>query len=265
MRSAILFAVSLAILAAQPKPSRPDVVYVTRGAHALKLDLFLPAAGNGPFPAILFVHGGGWKGGNKTQFHRHAEHMAKLGYVGACIEYRFSQEAIWPAAIEDVEAALAWLKSHAGELKVDPARIAAAGGSAGGQLVAVLGVRGAVKAVAAFNPAVDLIELAGTAKTDNSVWQYLGGKYADKTDAYRGASPALHVSAKSAPFLFVHGNADTTVPYSQSVKMRDRLIAAGVRAELFTGENVGHGFFNRDPWYQPSLERMVKFMADSLR
>ena len=116
-----------------------DVVYASPGGRDLRMDLFRPASG-GNFPGIVFVHGGGWKSGSKTQFHRQAAHMASKGFVCACVEYRLSGEAKWPTCIDDCKAAVRWFWENRYRLNVDPFRIGAAGGSAGGHLAAMMGV-----------------------------------------------------------------------------------------------------------------------------
>jgi len=262
---------------------RRDVVYARVGARELHADLFLPKQSAGQSPAVVYIHGGGWSGGNRLAFQRQAAYLATKGFVGMCIEYRLSGEAIYPAALYDSKAAVRWLRANAREYKVDPKRIGAAGGSAGGHLVAMLrttagiarlegdggnaGVSSAVAAVAAFNPAVDLVMFgkSGLADGANSVVKFLGKRYSDGPELWAEATPATHVSRSSAPFLFLHGDADKTVPYQQSVEMMKKLQAAGVRAELFTGPGAGHGFFNRPPFFQPTLERMEKFFSEILK
>jgi dipeptidyl aminopeptidase/acylaminoacyl peptidase len=129
------------------------------------------------------------------------------------------------------------------------------------------GVSSRVAAVAAFNPAVDLVDFGKRNPTNvtNVVVKYLGASYAEDPALWSSASPAKHVSPKSALFLFLHGDADTTVPYRQSVEMMEKLKAVGVRAELFTAPGAKHGFFNRPPWFQPTLERMERFFNSTLK
>src|SRR5262245_30064586 len=103
-----------------------DAVYGKGGGRELKLNLFLPRAGTGTRPAVVFIHGGGWSGGNRSQFYRQAAYLAsKRGYLGACIEYRLSGEAKFPAAVEDAKCAVRWLRDNAKTYRVDPDRIAA--------------------------------------------------------------------------------------------------------------------------------------------
>ena len=243
-----------------------NLVYSSPGGRDLHLDLFLPTEGREPFPAVVYIHGGGWKGGNKNAFRRQAAHMATKGFAGACIEYRLSGEAKYPAALQDSKAAVGWMRANAAKYRIDPQRIGAAGGSAGGHLVALLGVTGDVKAVAAFNPAVDLVSFGkrAPAGASNSVVEFLGATYAQKPELWAEATPLTHVDKNSAVFLFLHGNADTTVPYQQSLDMLNKLKAAGVEAELFTAEGAAHGFFNRPPWFEPTLKRMEEFFLRHL-
>ena len=258
-----------------------DLVYARYGDRELKLDLYRPAAGNGPFAGIVFIHGGGWSAGNKNAFRRQAATLAAKGFVGACISYRLSGEAAYPAALHDSKAAVRWLRANAAKYKINPGKIAAAGGSAGGHLVALLGttaglsklegdggnagVSSAVQAVAAFNPVLDLRAAARLpANAQGPVQQFLGGPYDQMPGAYVEASPITHVTKHSTPFLLLHGTTDSTVPYQQSVEMREALQAAGVRVELYSAEGAVHGFFNRPPHFQPTLERMEQFFRSAL-
>lgn len=247
---------------------RLDVVYTRYGAREMRLDIYRPKGNPTPLPAVLYVHGGGWKGGSKNAFRRQAAYLATRGFAGACVEYRLSGEAKWPAAYDDVRAALRYLQDHAKELGIDVARIGAAGGSAGGHLAALLGTMpNPVKAVAAFNPALDLVAAGKNrqSKANSTVEAFLGCPYLEKPQLWADASPVTHVSPQSAAFLFLHGTSDTTVPYPQSVDMMNKLKAAGVHAEIFTAEGAPHAFFNRPPWFEPTLQRMAEFFLQRLR
>lgn len=246
-------------------PAQQKVIYVTRGEKALEADLFLPAATDKPVAAVVYIHGGGWRGGNRAQFQRHAARMAELGFAGLCVQYRFQQEAKWPAPLDDVTAAVDWLRAHAKEYNIDPRRIGAAGGSAGGHLAAMLGVRGNVRAVAAFNPALDLIALGNHDKLSNSVKDLIGAAYAENPSLWKSASPIENVSPRSAPFLLLHGTADATVPFEHTERMLRLLTKAGVRAELMPAEKQGHGCFNQEPWFTPARDRMIEFFQRELK
>lgn len=256
---------------------RSDVVYCRGGARDLTLDLFLPKTRAPRVPGVIFIHGGGWRGGTRGQFHRQAAHVAStLGYVGATIEYRLSGEAKFPAAVEDAKCAVRWLRANASTFGVDPNRIAAAGGSAGGHLAAMLGVTdqaagleghggyadfsSRVNAVVAFNGVFDLTRARQTPAGSEAAGGFLGGSSAEQPDLYKKASPVAHVDRASAPFLLLHGTADTTVSIEQSRMMLKQLTDAGVKAEIDETEGAAHGFFNNPPHYQPTLERMVAFL-----
>lgn len=118
-----------------------DINYVRYGDRELKLDLYLPALNIGAKrPAVLFIHGGGWRSGYRTNFTPFAVAMAKRGYAAATISYRLSEEALYPAAIHDAKAAVRWLRLNAEKYKIDADKIAVAGGSAGGQIASLVGV-----------------------------------------------------------------------------------------------------------------------------
>jgi acetyl esterase/lipase len=256
------------------------LVYARYGRRELHLDLYHPAKGNGPFPGVVFIHGGGWIGGPLIQFRRQAAYLASKGFVAATIEYRLSGEATYPAAVYDCKAAMRWMRANAGKYKINPQQLAAAGGSAGGHLAALLGttngisafegnggnegVSSRVQAVVAFNGIYDFVSL--TEKSPNrrlielSVPNFLGGPLHEVPEVYVEASPIAHVCRNSPPFLLLHGTADTTSPYSQAIEMQKALQRAGAKAKLFSAKGANHGFFNSPPYYEPTLERMEKFL-----
>jgi acetyl esterase/lipase len=262
---------------------KSDIVYSSYGTRELHLDLYLPKEGKGPFPGLVFIHGGAWSGGNRTYLQRQAAHMATKGFVSACIEYRFSGEAKYPAAVYDSRAAVRWLRSNAAKYNVNPNRIGAAGGSAGGHLAALLGsgwkvkelegdggnpgVSSRVQAVVAFNPVTDFVFLGKNLPRGgaaNAVSSFIGSPYPAKPDLWAQASPITHVDADCAPILFLHGTADPTVPYSQSVDMMNKLKSFGVKTELFSAEGAKHGFFNGAPFYEPTVKKMEEFFIGTL-
>ena len=257
-----------------------DLVYARYGSRELKLDLYHPSTGAGPFPGIVFIHGGGWSAGAKNAFRRQAAHLATQGFVSVTIDYRLSHEAPYPAALYDCKAAVRWLRANAAHYRVNPDQIAASGGSAGGHLAALLGTSGDartlegnggnpassshVQAVVAFNGVFDFVSLWPRTQqpqaVHNAVIPFLGGPLDKVPEVWVEASPVAHVSKTSPPFLILHGTGDTTVPYQQALEMQKALQAVGVRAELYTAEGAEHGFFNRPPYYEPTLLRMEQFL-----
>lgn len=246
-----------------------DVVYSRRDGTELKADLYLPK-GDGPFPAVVYIHGGAWSGGVRTQLRRQAAHMAVKGVAGFAVDYRLSGQAKFPAALHDVKEAVRWVRANAARYRIDPNRIAAAGSSAGGHLAAMLGVTrdvsgfegdgccrefsSRVTAVVAFNPVLDLAAL----RDRDMVREFLGD-----TDP-AAASPIRYAGKGAAPFLILHGTADQIVPYQQAVEMTRKLKEAGVEAQLFTGEGAPHTFYGSKQWFEPTLRAVEAFLLRHL-
>jgi alpha-L-fucosidase 2 len=226
----------------------------------LKADLYLPD-GPGPFPVAVYIHGGGWTSGDRKQLRRQAAHMAELGVAGFAIEYRLALENKYPAAFEDAQAAVKWVREHASEYHFDSTRIAAVGSSAGGHLASLLGTSGkgpaAVNAVVAFNPVLDL---ADTTRSEAGNIKFLGGPCAEHAAACREASPVAQVHPHMPPFLILHGTADENVPYQQAVHMVEALKAAGDPVEFFSADGGKHTFWSTEKWYAPTEHAMEVFL-----
>ncbi len=251
---------------------RRDVVYATVDGVELTLDLFLPLT-VGIHPGIVFIHGGGWTGGDKASWEDEAMRFADRGYVGISINYRLAPAHPFPAAVEDCKAAVRWLRAHAAEFGVDPERIGAMGSSAGGHLVSMLGVTDGteglegesgdlslssrVQAVVDYFGPSDLTPAGMLA--DPAIVAFLGGTCAEEPVACASASPVTYVSADDPPFLIVHGTSDARVPFSQSVILRDALSAVGVEVELLALQGAGHGWKIADPAYETALSAAVAF------
>ncbi len=247
---------------------REGIVFATPPGKTLTLDLFRPRErATRPAPGIVFVHGGGWRQGSPRAFWRQAAHLAALGIPGISVSYRFAPDHRFPAQLEDVQAAVRWLRANAGTLGVDPTRIGAAGGSAGGHLVALLGTTDApvdgvssrVQAVVAFNGVFDFPTL-NTAGASGPRRDLLG----EDPQMAQTASPLQHADGTAAPTLLLHGTGDETVPFAQSAAYAARLEALGVPVELVPSAGATHGFYNRPPHYQPALERMTRFFLAAL-
>ena len=243
-----------------------DVAYVTDGHERQKLDLYVPDTGEN-LPLIIWVHGGAWRGGDKTHYVR-MEYL-KAGYAGASINYRLSQHAVFPAQIEDVKAAVRWLRANAETYRLDPNRFAAWGSSAGGHLVAMLGTTGdieefevgenlkvssRIQAVVDYFGPTDFLQMDAQSLPDGLVHdasdspesQLVGGPIQEHKDRVARANPITYVSKDDSPFLIIHGDKDKLVPYQQSVLLKDALEEAGVPVTFYRVEGGGHGWF-RDP------------------
>ncbi|MFC1419294.1 alpha/beta hydrolase fold domain-containing protein [Streptacidiphilus cavernicola] len=246
------------------------------GYRPLLLDLSVPADAPGPVPLLVWIHGGGWRFGSPRvgeSWLGVADPVGAAlgcGFAVATVQYRFSGEARWPAQRDDVAAAVRWLRQHAAELGVDPARIAAWGESAGGHLAAMLaltstGTDSAVCAAVAWYPPTDLPALQRQAHPDSvidhdhpgsSASRLIGAALPDAPEQAALASPLHHVSAAASPVLLMHGTRDLTIPHQQSVRLAGALKDAGAECELVLVEGADHCFAGAD------LREMV---ATSLR
>ena len=236
-----------------------DVPYVTGGHERQKLDLFLPQVPDDkPCPVIVRIHGGAWRHGDKSA-QRGVAGYVKQGYIGVAINYRFSQQAIFPAQIEDCKAAIRWLRANAEEYGIDPERICVVGSSAGGHLAALLGTTGdsqhfdvgehlgfssAVCAVVDNFGPTDLLEANRTPGFENKmsmVTQLLGGTVAEKPELAAAANPINYISPADPPFLIIHGDADPIVPINQSELLHAALEKAGVPSQFHIVQGGMHG------------------------
>lgn len=253
-----------------------DVEYCKGGGRALRLDIIRPfPAPREPMPAVIWIHGGAWREGDKSQ--TPLLPLAQRGYFTASINYRLSDDAPFPAAVEDCKCAVRWLRANAEKYHVDPDRIGAWGASAGGHLAELLATtaglpefEGAggwkdassrVSAVVSFFGPSDFTR--GWAGFSPGVLAagiaFLGGGPEQRADVYRRASPITHVSKNAAPMLLVHGDADRVVPLEQSTRMAEALKAAGAEYKLIVVRNGGHGFSSG---VSPSLSEIERAVID---
>ncbi len=270
-----------------PRPGNPpalgtvqkDVTYCTPDGGPQKMDLYFPRVSYGkPGPVVVYVHGGGWQGGDKSggEGLREMNLLVERGYLFVSINYRLAPKFKWPAQIQDVKCAIRFLRANARSLGLDPNRIGAIGGSAGGHLVAMLGVTDAsagfdvgeyldqssrVKAVVdLFGPA-DLTVKQFTESQANTIRTAFGVQSPDDPLLAK-ASPVTYISKDDPPFLILQGDKDTLVPPSQSQELYDRLKAGGVTATLVIVKNAGHGFAPAGGAISPSLVEITKTVVD---
>jgi acetyl esterase/lipase len=227
-------------------------VYVERESGPLTADVFVPA-GDGPFPAVLVVHGGAWAHGTKEQLASAAQALAGVGYTTAAISYRLAPQHRFPAQIYDCQAAVRWLRSHAAQFKVDPNHIGGYGYSAGGHLVAMLGAlddddfrepdlpadapSARLQVVVAGGAPCDFMMIADDSPR---LAYWLGGTPAEKRDVYRDASPSQFVTADDPPMFFFHGTSDELVSIDSPRRMVERLSGVGVVAQMYEVPKANH-------------------------
>jgi acetyl esterase/lipase len=258
-----------------------DVVYGTVAGQNLLLDVYrCPAPGT--HPALLLIHGGGWAAGSKRDNAGMAAGLVLAGFTCFSVEYRFAPTYKHPAQVDDCACAARWVRAHAAEYAIDPARLGAVGGSAGGHLSLMLGViqpgdyaspddpnralPGNVECVVdLFGPA-DLTHGADLSKQALDILvNFLGGSFAQVPDKYADASPVTHVTKNSAPTFMIHGASDTLVPLSQSQMMKAALDKAGVPNELVVIAKGEHGFGGADQKdvaaaYKRSVEWLKQYL-----
>jgi len=268
-----------------------DISYVPDGDSSQRLDLYVPVkdekGSDKPLPLLVWVHGGGWLGGSKSE-NPGARFTASGEYASASVEYRFSNKAIFPAQIQDCQAAIRFLRANAKKYNIDPDHIGVWGGSAGGHLVSLLGTAGGTKAFPKIGQNLDqsdrvqaVIDIFGPAdfpavkaqvaadKSVTNIFDFedmsspyaklFGARPGELPDLEKSASPVTFVSKDDPPFLIVHGTADALVPYAQSTEFKDALQRAGVDVLLQTipGGNHGGPQFN-----SPIITRLYKNFFD---
>lgn len=262
--------------------SELDIAY-GGDSPAQKLDLYLPpGTADAPRPALVVVHGGGWRSGDKQrgQWARIPAQYASDGYVAISVNYRLTGEAPWPAQVEDVKAAVRWLRAHAEKHAVDVNRIGAYGNSAGAHLVSLLGLvkqsdglegsghhqeqSSMVQAVCASATPTDFLNWREPGAVPERLGQtFLAGPSDTLRDRARQASPITYARGDAPPFLLIHGTADRTVPIGQSDRFAEALREAGakqVRYMIFDEET--HGVFQRQRLL--TYPAMKAFFADAL-
>jgi acetyl esterase/lipase len=257
-----------------------DLVYGKGGDAELKLDLAMPMAGDGPFPAVVFLHGRGWREGSRQEMSHFIEGVSRMGYVGVTPEYRLVPTARFPAQVEDCKAAVRWLRANARKYRIRRDRIGVVGFSAGGHLAGMLGATDRkdglegtggnpdqpsdVQAVVTFFGPSDFSTRDWPKDLEKEVIvPFLGGTFADKPDVYRRASPISYVTKDAPPFLLFHGTEDELVPVDQSRRMAERLKTFGVSVDLVVLEGERHGF--TDARNQESMKKMLDFLAERLK
>lgn len=281
--------------AAEPKlletVVKPDITFAVVGGDKLQLDLAMPKTG-GPYPCLIGLHGGAWKSGSRKDLNRplplldfgggeksFIDFTAQHGFVAVSVSYRLIPKAKFPAQIEDIKAAIRWLRAHAAEYNIDPDHFGVIGFSAGGHLAALVGTTdkdsgfdvgehlefsSRVQAVADFFGPSDMSLYAETPGIEDAFMvPLLGARFADKPELYRRASPIEYVTKDDPPFLIMHGTLDVIVPLLHSKRLHEKLTSVGVKSEFIPMRNRGHGWF--DESVKESNKKMLNFFTDAFK
>jgi acetyl esterase/lipase len=248
----------------------------------LKLDLYSPTAGGDALPACVLVHGGGWVKGDKERFTPLAIALAERGYVVANIEYRLGTAAKYPAAVQDCTRAVRFIRANAARFRVDPNRIGAWGGSAGGHLVGLLAAApeaatfraatddlkasAAVQATCIMAGPTDLtnetfVEALRRQKETSYAFQWLGKMYDDAPALYREASPITHFTKQTGPILFLCGDLDNP---PRDAAALEKLKSLGVPTKQAVLKGAKHGCWLQRPWFEQCVEAVDAWFKEHL-
>lgn len=243
----------------QPFELKEDLSYGSNERN--ELDLFLPKDnGKGLRPAVVVIHGGAWRSGDKRQLRMVAELFARRGYVAAAINYRLAPKYSYPAQLDDCQRAVRWLRKNAKEFRIDPKRFGAAGASAGGHLALLLGTRetrddndpelkgisSKVQCVLSIFGPTDFtderyVQASRNPVAGRALIEFVGKPYDEAPDLWKEVSPIHHVSPDDAPTFIIHGDQDPLVPLEQSEKFAEALKKVKVEVQLVVIKGMGHG------------------------
>jgi acetyl esterase/lipase len=237
---------------------RNDVVFASAGGRDLCCDVYEPEESGEARPAVLLLHGGAWRAGSRDMVEGFGRRLAEAGFVAVASEYRLTPEAPWPAQIDDVRAALGWIRANAASMNVDDSRIAVLGRSAGGHLALLAaGTDSRVgAAIGIFPPTTFYAE----ERTRGGVpAKALMGESATVEGA-RQASPLAFVGPEYPPTFLLHGTDDKIVPPSASMVMYEALVAAGVPVELHMYAGQPHGFVASADFHDLCANEIAHFL-----
>jgi pectinesterase len=256
-----------------------NLVYAEYGKRKLRLNIFYPKDKLQKYPAVILVHGGGWRSGDKSQQLPMAQEIASAGFVTAAVEYRLSPEAKYPAAIADLKSAVRWLRANEYKYNIDTNKIAALGCSSGGHLVSMLGVTNQnpkydtfgsffeqssdIQAVIDIDGILDFTDPAESGKDNDpekpSVGKlWLGYFFKENPEIWREASPINYVDENSPPFLFI--NSSISRFHAGRDILVDKLKKYGTYSEIHPFPDTPHPFWFFHPWFDPTVELVVNFL-----
>ena len=252
-----------------------DRLYAKRGARELHADIFLPAQTGTPSQALVLVHGGAWRSGNKSNFYAMADLLSRRGYAVIVPEFRLALESPYPAGLIDVNAAIAWTIDNAGPLGIDPARVAIGGESSGGQMAALIAYTGGTDRFAdgagpapSLNALIDIdgvldfttplaLRFENAAGEESAAARWLGGSWESAPQTWREASATTYLDAGSPPTLIISGEDDRFTAGREAVIAT--LEAAGTPVDHIHFEGLPHTFWLFDPYVAQVVEAIDRF------
>lgn len=260
-----------------------NLVYAKYGNREMTLDLYRPQSGKGPFPAIVFIHGGGWYKGDPSSYTAMAQQLAARGYVTLNLFYRLSGEAPFPAAIYDCKSAVRWARANAQTFRIDPERIGSVGGSAGGHLSGLLGTSGQtnhlnqrgnhleqsseIQACVVMAGGMDLTTAVSRRSAAHDPRRrtatFMGGTWEEAKQNFIDASPITHVSENTPPMLFMDGEFDS--PGTRYPEMIKKLDTFGIHHESHVIKDGPHPFWSSHPFFKPALDILTEFFDKTLK
>jgi acetyl esterase/lipase len=254
-----------------------NVTYQYIGKRELMLDVFQPAQKNNRI-AVILIHGGGWRSGNRTQHYPLAQHLANLGYTCFTPEYRLSTEALFPAAVYDIKAAIRWVRSNAAKYNVDTAKIAILGFSAGGELAAFIGTTGNMPLFEGLpdrqgvgshvNAVVDIDGILAfihpesgegdDSRKTSAATYWFGYKKEENPVLWNAASPLSYVGASTPPTLFL--NSSVARMHAGRDDYIRVLTTNNIYSEVHTFDGAPHSFCLFGPWFMPAVNYIDGFL-----
>jgi len=261
-----------------------SITYCTIGKRKLLLDAFCPSAkAKNKRAAIMIIHGGGWRSGNRMQHYPLAQRLAQLGYVCFTPEYRLSTEALFPAAVFDLKSALRWIRANAKQYDVDTNKIAVLGFSAGGELAAFLGVNNIKSKFEGTNcnlrsssSVQAIVDLDGTlsfvhpesgegddSKKTSAATYWFGYSKKDNPNLWEEASPLTYVSKNTPPTLFINSSVDRM--HAGRTDFLKVLNDNNIYSEVKTFPDAPHSFPLFDPWFEPTVKYTDEFLKKVFR
>ncbi|MFY7828796.1 MAG: alpha/beta hydrolase fold domain-containing protein [Flectobacillus sp.] len=261
-----------------------DITYATIGERPLKLDIFYPKEKNTcEHPAILIIHGGGWRSGNRSQHIPMAQKLASMGYVTITAEYRLSTEALYPAAVQDLKAAVRWIRANASAYHVDSHKVACLGFSAGGQLATLVGNTNGVSLFEANEGIVGtssdvqaIIDIDGIvafihpesgegddSKRTSAATYWFGFGKDENPSLWQQGSALSYTGKNTPPTLFINSSVDRM--HAGRDDYRKILETNHIYSEVHTFNNSPHSFCLFSPWFDPTINYIDHFLKKVFR